>query len=141
LRIVRSVSYFKEPGLLNTIPVIEAVDERLRHGDLDIVVVPVTTGRTAELFSQRLKEEGQVRELIRRVQVLRKKAGLKPKDKILVQFSGTEDLNRVLIENKDFILKQVKAEQIKIGKEPPFTAEKEAKIKGERLWLAIKKIE
>ncbi|MEM3607608.1 MAG: hypothetical protein QW238_01915 [Candidatus Bathyarchaeia archaeon] len=48
------ILYFERPGLQNTELVLEAVEERLKLGDLRVVVVPVTTGRTAELFSNGL---------------------------------------------------------------------------------------
>ncbi|MEM2122825.1 MAG: hypothetical protein QXE79_04230 [Candidatus Bathyarchaeia archaeon] len=50
----REIFYFEAPGFMNTGLVVEAVEERLKLGDLRVVVIPVTTGRTAELFSSRL---------------------------------------------------------------------------------------
>lgn len=54
----RSISYFEIPGPSNTVPVLEAVKERL--GDVNVVVVPVTTGRTAKLFSHELKGKAEI---------------------------------------------------------------------------------
>lgn len=51
----RTVSYFETPGFVNTTSVIEAVKERLRLGDVKIVIVPATTGRTAEQFHRGLR--------------------------------------------------------------------------------------
>ncbi len=56
----RNISYFDRAGFLNTNSVLEAVKERLRLGDVKTVVVPVTTGRTADIFSQELKGEAEV---------------------------------------------------------------------------------
>ncbi|MBS7622223.1 hypothetical protein KEJ39_00925 [Candidatus Bathyarchaeota archaeon] len=51
----RNVFYFENPGPANTVFVIDAVKERLALGDLDVVLVPFTTGKTAEMFSHRLQ--------------------------------------------------------------------------------------
>lgn len=56
----RSVVYFEKPGFSNTDSVIEVVKERLRLGDVKVVVVPVTTGRTAERFSRELGKKAEV---------------------------------------------------------------------------------
>jgi len=87
-----------------------------------------------------LKEEGTLRDFIRQVQEMRKKAGLKPKDKISIHFSGTGKLNHFLIKNKKFILKEVRAKDFLPVEEEKPTAkiEKEIEIEGEKLWLGIK---
>ncbi len=54
----RAISYFERPGRSNTVSVLEAVRQRL--GDVKIVVVTVTTGRTAELFSNELKGKAEI---------------------------------------------------------------------------------
>ena len=50
----RNIIYFDKPGFKNTNSVIEAVKKRLKSGDLKYVIVPVTTGRTAEQFIREL---------------------------------------------------------------------------------------
>jgi hypothetical protein len=57
---MRSVLYFEKPGPLNTVAVIDAVKGRLVLGDLNTVIVPFTTGKTAEMFSFRLKDVAKV---------------------------------------------------------------------------------
>jgi len=47
-------TYFEHAGFLNTTPVIDAVEERLKLKDIDTVVVPVSSGRTASQFFDRL---------------------------------------------------------------------------------------
>ncbi|MEM3501324.1 MAG: hypothetical protein QXI59_03190 [Candidatus Bathyarchaeia archaeon] len=56
----RTVLYFERAGSSNTVSVIEAVEERLSLRDTRLVIVPMTTGRTAQLFSERLKEKAEV---------------------------------------------------------------------------------
>ena len=88
-----------------------------------------------------LKEEGIVREIIRQIQEMRKRARLKPKDKISVRCFGTPDLNRVLTENKEQIMKEgkIKDFQIKGEKKEILDIEKEVEIDQQKLWLGIKK--
>ena len=73
---------------------------------------------------------------------MRKKAGLKPVNKILVQYRGSSALNKILAKRKDFVKKEVIAEDVEFTKTPKmkFIAEKELKIDNETLWLGIKKI-
>ena len=71
---------------------------------------------------------------------MRKKAGLKPEDKILIQAYGSDNMNKILGKKKDFILKETMAKDFKIGKETGFGLEKETKLDKEALWLGIKKI-
>ena len=89
-----------------------------------------------------LREEGQVREVIRQIQAMRKKAGLKPKHKILVQCLTSENLQKILTRNKNFILRETRSEDLKFGKEPEFKfeVEKNIKVNQEPFWLGIKKI-
>ncbi|MEM4251688.1 MAG: hypothetical protein QW828_07635, partial [Candidatus Bathyarchaeia archaeon] len=50
----RTITYFETPGFANTALVIEAVKERLTLGDVGTVLVPATTGRTAQQFQHAL---------------------------------------------------------------------------------------
>lgn len=52
--IKRSVIYFDQPGFINTNSVIEAIKERLKEGDIDSILVPLTTGKTAATFSKKI---------------------------------------------------------------------------------------
>ncbi len=123
---------------------------RKAKGLLDLIkdevnVKKITFGEEIELdtkITKELKEEGVAREVIRHIQALRKKAGLKPKDKILVQAQGPTHLNKILNRKRDFILKETLAKDFKLGEELKikFEIKKEAKVNKETLWLGIKKI-
>jgi len=89
-------------------------------------------------ITKELKEEGIAREVIRQIQDMRKKAGLKPKDKISIWFQGSSELTEILDRQREFILKQTIAESFNKGKEK-VDREKETKIEKENLWLGIKK--
>jgi hypothetical protein len=56
----RNILYFDKPGFQNTNHVIEAVKKRLESEDLKYVIVPVTTGRTAEQFIRELGKKVRI---------------------------------------------------------------------------------
>ncbi|MCX6764561.1 MAG: isoleucine--tRNA ligase [Candidatus Nealsonbacteria bacterium] len=93
-------------------------------------------------ISEELREEGMVREVLRQIQVMRKKADYKPRHRVQIQYTASPKLNGILSKNKDFILKESKAEKFELGEKPKlaFDVEIEMKIDQENLWLAIKKI-
>jgi isoleucyl-tRNA synthetase len=92
-------------------------------------------------ITPKLKEEGIVREIIRQIQEMRKTAGFKPKDKISVNYFGTDNLNKVLENNKNFIFQEGKIKNLvqKEKEKEIFAAEKEAVVDQQKIWLAIKK--
>jgi isoleucyl-tRNA synthetase len=111
----------------------------------EVNVKEIKFGKSLKLETEitpQLREEGVIREIIRNIQEMRKKAKLKPKDKILVRYSGTPDLNKILSRNKKFILKEAKVKKLVLGERPTrvFLVEREVKIDQQKLWLAIKKI-
>jgi isoleucyl-tRNA synthetase len=98
--------------------------------------------RLDERITPELKEEGMLREIIRQIQETRKETGLKPKDKILLQFFGSENINEIISRNKELIFKETKAKDVKIFKDHQKIngAKKETKVNEEKLWLGIKKV-
>jgi isoleucyl-tRNA synthetase len=93
-------------------------------------------------ITSELRQEGIVREVIRQIQGMRKKAGYKPKHRILVRYSGTKQLNAILVKNKDFIVKELRADDFLCGDRPKrvFNIEREIEIDNQKLWLGIRKI-
>jgi len=111
----------------------------------EVNVKKITFGKTLKLdtkITPELKEEGIIREIVRNIQEMRKRAGLKPKDKILVRYSGSNDLNEILTKNKNFILKEAKVKKLILGEKSgeTFDTEKEINIGQQNLWLAVKKL-
>ena len=111
----------------------------------EVNVKKISFGKTVKLdtkITQELKEEGLVRDIVRQIQEMRKKAGYKPHHQISVQYFGSAELNSVLTKNKSFILKETKAKDFrlkeKLGK--TFDVELETKIDQQLLWLAIRKL-
>jgi isoleucyl-tRNA synthetase len=111
----------------------------------EINVKRIVFGKTLKLDARitlELKEEGIVREFVRNVQEMRKKAGFRPEDKILVSYFGTPDLNKVLNGNKKNILKEAKVKDLILGEKPKqvFDVEREIKIGQQSLWLGVRKV-
>ncbi len=94
----------------------------------EVNVKKITFGKTLKLdtkITQKLREEGIIRELIRNIQQQRKNTGLKPKDKIMVEYSGPD--KEIFEKNKESILKQANIEKLIL-------------VDGEKKLIAIKKI-
>jgi len=92
--------------------------------------------------TEELKEEGNVREIIRQIQSLRKKAGFTPEDKIIIYYQGEKDLKVILEKNKENILSETRAEEIKKGlpEKEVSAGEKTVKINKKEFLLSIKKV-
>ena len=111
----------------------------------EVNVKKIAFGKTLKLdtkITPELREEGIIREVIRNIQEMRKKANLTPKDRILIQYSALPSLSDILKKNQNTILKETLANSLEfISKEKAsFDEEKEIMINQEKLWLAIKKL-
>jgi isoleucyl-tRNA synthetase len=98
-----------------------------------------------------LKEEGQVREIMRNIQDLRKTADLTPSDAITIyvevegeaasgQSEPKSELAKAIEHSRDLIIKETKAKILEFGKPKKFTAGKEAVIGDLKMWIGIKKM-
>ena len=103
----------------------------VEQGDNKITVV-LDTNLTPELI-----EEGFVRELISKVQNMRKEAGFEVMDRITVYEKDNEVLAKYLEDNRDFVLKEVMASDIVTGSVDGYTREWD--INGEHVTLGVKK--
>lgn len=93
-------------------------------------------------ITPQLKEEGIIREVIRQIQEMRKKAGYKPKDKASIRYSGGLEIGKMLERNKKIILEETKSQEFEAGERPKlvFDVERNVNIDQQELWLAIRKI-
>ena len=98
------------------------------------VTVVLDTNLTPELL-----EEGYVRELISKIQTMRKEAGFEVMDKIRISMTGSEKLEEFLTENADFVKTETMASLIDMAGLSGYT--KEWDINGERVTLGVEKIE
>ncbi len=100
-------------------------------GDNEVTVV-LDTNLTDELL-----EEGFVRELISKIQTMRKEAGFEVMDKIAVSYQADEKAAKIFEKNKDTILSEVLAEELTTEKLGGY--EKEWNINGEHVVMEVKK--
>ena len=99
--------------------------------ELDAILTPV------------LKQEGNLREIVRHIQDLRKKAGLTPLDGAFVYYFGAQSLIKIVKEKEKEILKTTKStkliERSPQGLAQKLSSSKQAIVDGESFWLGIVK--
>ena len=113
------------------------IDEHQKEGyavvtDRGYTVVLATT-LTPELI-----EEGNVREIVSKIQTMRKEAGFEVMDHIVIYCDGSDKVAEILTRNKDSISEDTLADDIVTGKTDGFT--KEQDINGENVTLGVKKV-
>ena len=101
------------------------------ENDADMTVV-LDTNLTEELL-----EEGFVRELISKIQTMRKEADFEVMDQIKVFYQGAEKVGHIFAENCDTIKKEVLATEITAGDQGEYN--KEWNINGETVTLGVVK--
>ena len=94
--------------------------------------VALETELTTELI-----EEGFVREIVSKIQTMRKEAGFEVLDRIILSVSGNEKINWVVLRNTENIKEEVLADKITNTLEG---YEKEWEINGEMVKLSVKKV-
>jgi isoleucyl-tRNA synthetase len=103
--------------------------ESLTEGSVTVVI---DTKLTPELI-----EEGFVREIVSKVQTMRKEAGFEVMDRIVVYSRDNEKIAQVLSSNKEEISHEVLADDIVTGESDGYV--KEWNINGETVTLGVKK--
>jgi isoleucyl-tRNA synthetase len=101
------------------------------EGDNEVTVV-LDTNLTPELI-----EEGFVRELISKIQTMRKEAGFEVMDKILVYEKGNDKITKICTDNKAQIISEVMATDLISGETDGYV--KEWSINGETVTLGVKR--
>ncbi len=119
----------EEDDLLITMTEMEGF---VNDGDNDVTVV-LDTNLTEELL-----EEGFVRELISKIQTMRKEAGFEVMDHIEVGFDGTDKVNDILERNGDDIASEVLANKLTSGGVDGYT--KTWSVNGEEVTLSVVKL-
>ena len=94
--------------------------------------VVLDTNLTPELV-----EEGFVREIISKIQTMRKEAGFEVMDKIAVSYEGTEKAEKVFADNASTIADETLA--LEVTKAVPAGYTKEWKINGEAVTIGVEK--
>jgi len=88
-------------------------------------------------ITQELQEEGHVREILSKIQNMRKESGFEVSDKIRIYVSGNEILQSVIAKFEEQIKKDTLAVEVVYSKDREYN---EVKINGEDLQLAVEKI-
>ncbi|MBS7008844.1 isoleucine--tRNA ligase [Anaerostipes sp.] len=88
-------------------------------------------------LTEELLEEGFIREIISKVQSMRKEAGFEVMDKITISYEGNEKVSGLISKNEDAIMNDVLATGIVSGKAAGFT--KDWNINGEKVTLGVEK--
>ena len=96
------------------------------------ITVVLDTHLTDELI-----EEGYVRELVSKIQTMRKEAGFEVMDRIVVYAKDSEKIEKVLKDNKDEICGEVLADEIVFGRTAGY--EKEWNINDCKIKLGVEK--
>ncbi len=97
------------------------------------ITVVLETTLTPELV-----EEGFVREIISKVQQMRKEAGFEVMDKIAVYLEGNDKLEKIVRKNEDLIKSEVLADEVGYDSVKGFT--KEWNINGESVTMGVEKL-
>ena len=88
-------------------------------------------------LTEELLEEGFVREIISKIQTMRKEADFEVMDQIAVYYQGSEKVNSIFTKNCDTIKKEVLATEITTGDQGEY--KKEWNINGETVTLGVSK--
>ena len=97
------------------------------------VTVVLDTNLTPELL-----EEGFVREVISKVQTMRKEAGFEVTDHIRLTCTGSDKVETIVGNNKETIGAEVLADEVLVAEPAGYT--KEWKINGEEASLGVEKV-
>ena len=108
------------------------VEGYVSESDNNITVVLDTN------LSPELIEEGFVREIISKIQTMRKEAGFEVMDKIVVNVSKNDSIIKVVTDNLDEIKAEVLANEIVFDKIEGYS--KEWNINGEKVTLGVEKV-
>ncbi len=107
-------------------------DGFVSEGD-NVMTVVLDTNLTPELV-----EEGFVREIVSKIQTMRKEAGFEVMDHIVVSMKDNEKIQSILQKNEAEILGEVMAEKAVYGQVSGYT--KEWNINGENVLLGVEKV-
>ena len=120
---------------------IDLIKEELNVKEIKLVYTverKITMSWSIELDTEitpELREEGNVREIIRNIQQMRKENKFIPSDRIVVYYEKSDFFDKMIESNGEFILKEVLADNFSLGENL-----KEIEIDGNNIKLGIKKI-
>ncbi|MBR0277644.1 MAG: isoleucine--tRNA ligase [Clostridia bacterium] len=98
------------------------------------ITVVLNTNLTPELI-----EEGFVREIISKIQTMRKDSGYEVMDNVILYQSGNDKIKEIIDKNKTQIMNEVLAVEIKL--DTPCDNQKEWDLNGEKVILGLEKVQ
>jgi len=101
--------------------------------DSNLLTVAIETEITPKL-----REEGLAREIIRRIQDLRKKADFEISDRISLVYKATETLQKAIETHRDYIMEEVLAVEMNQGNPEKGMFSGDASFEGEEATLGLK---
>jgi isoleucyl-tRNA synthetase len=132
---------------------VEGESHALLPGDVTVLrratgdwVVKEDGGYVAALdptVTPELRREGVARELVSRIQRMRKEAGFAVSDRIVLQVTGSAEVEQVVREHRDYISGEVLAVEVVVGGDVPGTpnAYQAADLDGEAVTIALWRVE
>lgn len=91
-------------------------------------------------ITDKLKKEGMVREMMRQIQDLRREAGYKPGEKVVLYYqTGSKEISELMNEVKDVLEKET-CVKLELGLVEGLDAQKEIKLDGEVVEIGVRKI-
>ena len=91
-----------------------------------------------EHVAPELIEEGFLREMVSKIQTMRKEAGFEVMDHIALYEEGSEKIETILKTNEETVRSEVMADRIEYGKTAGYV--KEWNINGEKVTLGVEKL-
>jgi isoleucyl-tRNA synthetase len=86
-----------------------------------------------------LREEGLARELVHRIQNLRKAAGLEISDRIVTYYDGWPELRQLLLRHGEYVRQETLSLELVEGAPPPDAFAQEQVLDGQRVLLAVRR--
>ena len=119
-------------------------------GDIEAELVPLDGYSLAEepgllvgvstIITEDLKLEGLARDIVRRIQALRKEADFEIDDEIETYYSGDAVLEKVFAQENDYIAAETLSKSVMKGNPPDGAHVEEYKIEGLKLKLGLKRL-
>ncbi|MFQ5880126.1 MAG: DUF5915 domain-containing protein, partial [Dehalococcoidia bacterium] len=93
------------------------------------------------VMSQELIDEGLARELVRRLQTMRKNAGFDIADRIVTYYQGDDDFRRVLQKFGDYVRQETLSRELVEGPPPADAHAERHRVDGREVVLAVRRSE
>jgi len=109
--------------------------EGLAVADADGVVVGIDTELTPEL-----EQEGLARDLVRRVQEMRKNAGYEIQDRITLTYQAGETLSAVFVTLGDYVVAETLAVEVRTGTPPEGSHVETFELNGQEITIGVQRV-